>query len=859
MRAIFLLLATGVLSLSAMAEEFRQLDRSILPVEQAIQLRLDPFQDDFSGETTIRLKALEPFSNFALHARELDLDEVKLSGGDPGEIEHSVDEVGRVDFRLENELPAGEYDLAISFKGSYNRNSVGLYKTEVGEDAYLYTQFEMQDARRAFPCFDEPVFKFPYQMTLTVPDAMTAVSNTPVTNSQSEDGWTTAEFARTKPLSSYHLAVAVGEFDSIEMTGLDVPGRIYTTKGQAHLARTAAEYTPKIMAALERYFDRPYPYAKIDFLALPEFPFGAMENVGAVTYRDDILLVDPATASPRDLAGMASVIAHELAHMWYGNLVTMEWWNDLWLNEAFATWMARKIMNQEYPEFRLHLSLPQTRAMVSDARPSTRPIRRPVASEADILDGLGLAYSKGMTILGMVEQWIGEEAFQKAMWNYLEEHEFANAKADDLWGALADASGKDVRSVLASYLDQSGFPLIEVAPKGPAYTVSQRRFLNAGVEAENRTWTTPLTLKYSVDGEVRTHRMILDEPSETVSLGEDVEWVLPDAGGKGYYRWNLPPEQLKSVAENAATNLSDRERIALLSNLSALLDADQITGGDFLAVLSRFAGDPVPEVLDEVMDQLNKVHDQMLTDQSRDAFAAHVGRILKPALTSIGMQPRDGEPLAVANIRPRLVTWLGRIAGDPDVVREAKAYARRYFANGLEDDSRLAREWLRVAAKTGDEDMFERLQLAYERTEIPDERSMLLATLASFGTGQLRLRALDYALTDAVRPPDMATVVVYSAADPEGEQIVFDWMLENYATIAGKAPPFMVPLIPLYTPTSCDVGKLEKAQAFFSDESRKVEGTERSLARLEDTVMDCHRLRERTADDVALFLSAQGT
>lgn len=857
-------LVLGLLSEAAAAAEgqpFQRLGDAVVPTFQQIELKLDPRQEAFSGSTVIELRATEPVDTFALHARELDLETVRLTGRDTdlASVPFAADEVGRVDFKLPRALVPGDYTLAIEFSGNYNRNSVGLYKTEVGADAYLYTQFEMQDARRAFPIFDEPVFKIPYRMTLSVPERMTAVSNTPVEAIELVENRRIYRFAKTKPLSSYHLAIAVGEFDSIEIEGLDLPARIYTVQGQAHLAKTAAAYTPKILAALERYFDRPYPYAKLDFLALPEFPFGAMENVGAVTYRDDILLIDLATAGPTDLERMAGVIAHELAHMWYGNLVTMEWWNDLWLNEAFASWMADKIVIREFPEFRAHLDLPQNRAMVSDARPSTLPIRRPVTSEADILDGLGLAYSKGKTLLDMVERWIGEVAFQEAMWDYLAAHEFGNARANDLWGALAETSGMDVRSVLSSYLDQSGFPIIEAAMEGEQLVLQQRRFLNAGVEAENRLWTTPISLKYSRGGEIKSREVVLGAPGMEVEIGPDVEWLYPDAEARGYYRWNLPAEHLKRLAENAGAVLSDRERIGLLANLSALLDAGAISGGDFLAAVAGLASDPVPEVVDAVIGQLDKVREQMLREADRPAFRAFVREALEPTLGRVGLEPRPGEPPEVTKLRPELIRWVGGVAGDASVIGHAQAFAREYFESGLQTDPRLAGALLRVAAGIGDETLFEQVRIGYENSALPDERSQLLATLGSFRDPALREKALDYTLTDAVTPPDMLLVYVYAREDPAATEQVLAWTMDRYPQLAAKAPPFRVPQIPRYLPTDCQPENLERIKTFFSRDSRKVEGTERSLLHLEDAVMDCHRLRERTAADVARFLrSRQG-
>ena len=300
-----------------------------------------------------------------------------------------------------------------------------------------------------------------------------------------QDGFKTVVFHQTRPLPTYLLAIAAGPLESVPITGLSVPGRVYTIKGQSRMAATAVETTPPILAALEKFFGRSYPYAKLDLIAVPEFWPGAMENAGAVTYRDRFLLIDPETASVGEKAFLVYVTAHELSHMWFGDLVTMAWWDDLWLNESFATWLGEKVTADLYPQYDTDIDavLTAQRVMRVDARPSTKPIRRPVNSVEDIMEDLGLAYDKGKVILGMVEQWVGPVAFREGVVQYVKAHEWGSATGEDLWNALTEASGTNVEPVLASFLDQAGYPMIDVADTDGGLIVSQRRFLNYGVDA----------------------------------------------------------------------------------------------------------------------------------------------------------------------------------------------------------------------------------------------------------------------------------------------------------------------------------------------------------------------------------------
>ncbi|HYQ96594.1 MAG TPA: M1 family metallopeptidase, partial [Candidatus Eisenbacteria bacterium] len=541
--------------------------------------------------------------------------------------------------------------------------------------SYCFTQFEADDARKSFPCWDEPSFKIPYQLTLTIPRAHRAVANTPIARTVPGKTTKIVVFRKTKPLPSYLLAIATGPLEFVPITGMSVPGNVVTARGSAALAATAARMAPPILSALERYFGRPYPYEKLDVIAVPEFWPGAMENAGAVTFRDDVLLVEPKTVSVSQLSTLSVFMAHEFAHMWFGDLVTMEWWDDLWLNEAFAEWMGNKISDEVHPEYNRGVKdLRETQgAMATDARLSTRAIRQPVDALTNLLQAADdLAYKKGQAVLGMFEQWLGPEDFRAGVLAYLKEHEWGNAVGSDLWASLSKASGKDASAAMTTFLDQGGVPIVEasILPDGRV-KLSQRRFLSYGVSAPlEELWKIPIALEYSDGSGVKTQRVLLAEREMTVALegAKAPLWVNPNGAAAGYYRWSVPPEGMLRLAGGAAEIMSPKERVGFLGNLRALLNAGILHGDDYLELTARFADDPDPEVISALMDNVDLVRHVFVTRDLADPYAAYVRRTLGPALGRFGLTRRPGEVDGVSLARAGLIGALGDDGNDARVL-----------------------------------------------------------------------------------------------------------------------------------------------------------------------------------------------
>lgn len=833
----------------------------VRPLAQSVELRIDPDAPGYRGSVAIELEVTRETDRFAFHAQDMALARTALvaEDGTATGMRTEAGAHGLVTVTTERPLAPGRYRLETDFERPYEERAVGLYRVSAGGEDYLFTQFQAVDARRAFPCWDEPRYKIPFRMTLQAPVGDVVLFNTPVASSRTGDGWTTHVFAETPPMATYFLAIAAGPFDSIPIDGLDVPGRIYAVRGQAGLGQLGATMTPPILEALEAYFGRPYPYRKLDYVAVPDYWPGAMENAGLITYRDRLLLVDEDSASVAQRRALASVIAHELAHMWFGDLVTLTWWDDLWLNESFASWMAARVVRDLYPEFRMELSDARSTeyAMVADARPSTRAIRRPVTEPAHIMEDLGLAYSKGQAVLEMVESWIGDDVFRTAVLDYLEAHAWGNAQAGDLWRALAKASGEDVPGMLAGFLEQSGVPLVTFEPSGTtAVRVSQRRFLNEGVAAEERRWDIPVTLRYGTSEGTRTLSFLLTEASKEVNLGEGVEWVVPNAESAGYFRWELPGEELLALAANATTRMTVRERISFLGNARALLLAGRIDGDDYLQMLADFGADPDPDVIAAVISGLDSVRAWFVPDEESAAFGRWLGETLAPALARFGLEPVPGEPESVELLRPSLIRSLGMDAGLPEVRRFAEEVTEARLAGRPGIDTSIAGAALDVAAWHGDRALRERYVQALQSADSPVERALYLGSLGTFRDPALQREALDYALSDRVRNTELGTVVRSLPGTEAAAALRWEWLQGHYPAVAARLPEMFLPSL-VGLAAGCSRQRYEEAEAFFDAPERRVEGVAAQLAKLEDQVSDCVRLRTREGAAVGDYLRGQ--
>jgi alanyl aminopeptidase len=835
----------------AVAGTHVRLGTDVVPTRETVRLRMDPRAADYTGTASIELDVKRAAPSVSLHAEEMTLRRVTVGGRD---ATHAAGPDRTVVITPAQPFAVGRTTLVLEFANEYDRRAVGLYKMERADESYLYTQFEADDARKAYPCFDEPGFKIPWQITIEVPSAYDAVSNTPGRAPAERDGWKEVAFAETKPLPSYLVALAVGKFAFTPIEGMGVPGRVVTLRGQEHLAGLAARGTAPLLKAAERYFGLPYPYEKLDLIAVPEYWPGAMEHPGAITFSDGILLLDEKTATPSQRSLMSRVTAHELAHMWFGDLVTMAWWDDLWLNESFADWLGDKITAEVLPEARVAVTQMDDlhRAMETDRRRASVAVRRPVEDPNDLLRSIGIVYNKGKSVLGMFERYLGPERFRDGVRAYVRENAWKNATADRLWTALDRAAGGGASTAIATFIEQPGLPLVSATRVGKnRFVLAQQRYSTAGVVLPPQTWKVPVTLRYSEGAGSRVETFLLDGPSREVTLAvPSVAWVFPNADAAGYYRFDLPAADLQDLADHAAERLSVVERVAFLGNAQALLDAGRIDGARFLQVIGRFGGDADADVAAAALDALGEVDDAFVDGSTRPGFAAYVRRTLRPALDRVGWAPAAAEEPAVTTLRPRLLGWLGEFGNDPDVLREAAALADRLLAGDETVPASLRTAALRIRALDGDAALFAQYRKRFETAASPTDRSRFLAGCVAFRDPRVRAEVLAWALT--LRPQELAGLAAGLRGTSEGRTQVFDWLSANFDTIVKRIPPPYHPALAGFA-GGCERERLEPARALFTE--HQVPAAAEELAKVSEQVDECLALRTREAGNVRDYLS----
>lgn len=839
-----------------------RLERDVVPTFEAVNLKLNADERTYTGSVRIDLNVVSAAKEFSFHAVDMDFSKMALSGaGGTIGITHEVGDRGLVTVSTGKPLAPGPYILEVEFSRLFDTTALGLYRLDRDGHGYLFTQFEAEEARKAFPCWDQPEFKIHWQLTIAVPKKHVVLSNTPIESEKDEGGWKTVVFEKTPPLPSYLIAIAAGPFETVPIPDLPVPGRVVTVQGQSQRVADAAQMASPLLKKLQEYFGRPYPYKKLDLIAVPEYWYGAMENPGAIVFREGILVHDPETMTASDRRRAASVMAHEMAHMWFGDLVTMAWWDDLWLNESFASWLGSKVTDEVYPEFKSRVSGVRgtNGAMVTDARPSTRVMRQAVDNTETLLQSADmLAYNKGQAVLEMFERWIGPEKFQEGVQDYIDANAEKNVTSDDLWKSLSEAAGTDIATAMASFLDQPGVPVVsaEVSLDGQL-KLTQSRFANYGVDMpEKPVWQIPLVIKYEDGSGVKTARVMLKDKTQTIKLPAEgtIGYVLPDMDAAGYYRWSVPPEMLTAIASDAVGTMTPRERVSFLGNLSALLDAGTISGDDYLQVLQHFADDPEPQVISALLSGLSKVQLAFVPLEEEDQFAIYVRRTLGPAVERFGLEARPGEDETVTMFRPQLIDWLVEKGHDEKVLDHMSDLAKKYCNDPLSVDPTLADHAVYLSARQGDQALFDKYRERFENAKTPEERNMFLSALGGFRDQKLVDEALAYSLSGPLKPQEAFSIPGNIMESLHYEDYIFNWIEKNYDKFTARMPDEFKAFLP-FIASGCSSQRLAAAREFFAQPEHNVPGTDVQLAKFADQVTDCAGLREREGKAVEAFLA----
>jgi puromycin-sensitive aminopeptidase len=781
-----------------------RLPRNVAPRRYDLTLSPDLADATFAGEARIEVEVLEPVDEIVLNALELDIPSADLIAEDGTEQAGAVvldegSEQARI--RLPHTAQPGVYHLHLTFTGVLNDKLRGFYRSTFTDDdgterVIATTQFESTDARRAFPCWDEPDRKAVFGVTLIVDDGLTAVSNGPVVEDDGlGDGKRQFRFADTMKMSTYLVAFVVGPLEATAPMDVDgTPLRVVCVPGKSHLADFALEIGAHSLRSFARYFGIPYPGAKLDLIALPDFAMGAMENLGAVTFRENLLLIDPDRATRGELERVADVVAHEVAHMWFGDLVTMKWWNGIWLNEAFATFMELLCVDDFRPEWDRWVTFGLTRgaAMVIDSLDTTRPIEFPVGKpeEAEGMFDV-LTYQKGAGVLRMLEQYLGAEPFRSGIVRYIDAHQYGNTETTDLWDAIEAATGEPARATMDTWIFQGGYPIVSVETGDDAaqLRLSQRRFRYVAHD-DDALWRVPVLIRASVGGEVVRQRFLLTEREDSVTLPGKPDWVVVNAGGWGVYRVRYAPELLRALTTDLAS-LDKLERFNLVSDTWASVLAGTTGVAELVELLRLFAEETDPAVWGAITSALSILR-RVTPADARPQFAAFVRTLVRPQFERLGWSPKPGESELDGELRGNLIAVLGWHGADEAVLAEARAVHDRYLADTASVDPNVAQAVAILVARYGGEGEFQSFLDRWRQPSTPQEEIRYLYGLAEFPNPALARRALDLAVTE-VRTQNGPFVIAYVLLGPENTALAWDFIESHWDELLARFTPPLLP------------------------------------------------------------------
>jgi puromycin-sensitive aminopeptidase len=842
---------------AATGEAAYRLPRIVLPRRYELRIEPDLAAATFVGTEDVAVEVVEAVDRVVLNAADLAVDEAWVVAADGTRLEATTSfdaESERVTVLVGTELAPGDWTVHLGFRGTLNDKLKGFYRSvftdEAGQERVIgTTQMEPTDARRAFPCWDEPDMKAVFAVTLVVEDGLYALSNAAETGRTAlDDGRVAVTFADTIPMSTYLVAFVVGPLEATDPVDVDgTPLKVVHVPGKANLAPFSVDVGAFALRLFAEYYEIPYPGDKVDFIALPDFAAGAMENLGAITYREAVLLVDPEEATQVELQRVADVVAHELAHMWFGDLVTMKWWNGLWLNEAFATFMELAAVDAYKPEWQRWVAFTNERAaaFAIDSLESTRPIEFPVRSphEADGMFDL-LTYQKGASVLRMLEQYLGADGFRAGIRRYLKAREYGNAETTDLWDAIEEATGEPVRRIMDTWIFQGGHPIVSVAADGDSVTLAQKRFRFLPDDGE-ATWAVPLLVSLPGGGPTT---VLLDQTSTTVEVPGAAGGVVVNAGGHGFYRVAYSPELLAALGDRLA-ELAPVERSLLVDDTWASVLAGSTPASAFLDLAARFSTETDPAVWTTLSTGLGAI-DRILDGDDRARFQAWVRALVQPALEKLGWEPGFGESELLAQTRQLVLALAGGIGDDPQVQERARRVLDRTLA-GDPVDPNVAAAAVSIVAGVGTDADWERYVERYRTTASPQEQLRYLYALGQFPSAALAERTLAMCL-DEVRSQNAPFVVFHLLANRDVNAQTWAWVKANWDRIVERYPDNTIPrllggVVTLSTPAQADDVRAFVAAHPVEQATKTVE---QHLERLEVNV----RLRQREAGPVAEHL-----
>jgi puromycin-sensitive aminopeptidase len=843
-----------------------RLPRFARPSRYDLRLEPDLTTLSFAGEETITLEITEPTTEIVLNAVELAIGEATVTSerGDSHRGVATIDEGaerGRLTFPAT--LAPGTWRLRLAFTGILNDKLRGFYRSSYKDSSgemrlMAATQFEATDARRAFPCWDEPEFKAVFAVTLVIDPKLTAVSNTAVKGERVAGGRKTVTFADSMKMSTYLVAFIVGELEATEAIPVGPASvRVWCVPGKRRLAAFGHEIAVASLRFFEGYYGLPYPGDKLDLLAIPDFAAGAMENLGAITFRETALLVDERAASHSELERIADVVAHENAHMWFGDLVTMTWWNGIWLNEAFATFMEILAVDAWKPEWQRWTTFGVSRAaaLSVDGLHSTRPIEFHVEAprDADAMFDV-LTYEKGASVLRMLEQYLGAAVFREGVREYLRRHAYANADTGDLWAALGRAARQPIPEVMDGWIFQPGYPLVSARLDGRQLVLTQQRFTylpeplpGSTPTPQGQTWQAPVQVRVTAGGRASVERRLLAGSESRFDIPEQFGAALVNEGGHGFYRVRYSRDLLERLL-GALPDLAAIERFNLVNDAWAVTVAGLMALGDYLELTARFRGERDRNVWSVLFASFGALN-RLIDPAHRPRLAALVRDRVAPVFGELGWTPRTGEDELTRQLRGDLVRVMGVLGDD----RAVQAKAAELYRSAADLDPNVLPALIGVLAHAGDAARYDEFLANFRSAATPQEEQRYLYALATFRQPELLAQTLARTIDGEFRTQDAPFVARSLLLSVYGREAAWEFVKRNWETMERQYPKaglrrLAEGVIGLATP------ELERdVHAFF--EARRPQFGGKTLEQYLEQLRIAVRMRERESAALATFLA----
>ncbi len=881
MRSAVLTFTSSILALSALSAAPNppnlRLPDTIAPISYRASLVLDPAKPAFSGEISIHVDIKQPTEVIWLNAVQLKLQKATLTAGDKTAGDKTIDAqvipggVNFIGLQFPSPVAPGKAEIAIKYTGEVRqKDSSGVFHMLDNGNDYLYTQFESIDARDVFPCFDEPSFKVPWQLTLDVPSTDSAVSNTSPSNEETRGDRKVITFGKTKPLPSYLVAFAVGPFDFVpagKAGKAGIPVRIVTPKGHADEAKYAAEVTPTIINRLEDYFGIPFPYDKSDQVAIPvTFGFGAMENAGMVTYAQTIILAKAASDTEARRRAYASTAAHELAHQWFGDYVTTAWWNDIWLNEAFATWMEQKIIREWKPEWKTSIEDVESKLYSErqDSLVAARKIRQEIKSNDDISNAFdGITYQKGASVIGMFESYVGSEEFRKGVQSYLKHYAFKNATAPEFLDAISTSSRKNITAAFTTFLNQAGIPLLDVSLKcdgsAASLQVQQQRYLPLGSEGSTQqVWQVPVCVRYGSGDTGQTSCQLISAAKAEMKLKGSgcPAWVVANDKARGYYRVSYSPELMSSLTQgDVQKRLTAPEKVDLMGNAEALVNAGKLPLDSSLELVNTFHADPALQVIGSALELALQPGDHLVPADLQQNYQRFLQKNFQNLAHEFGWKPAPGESDQRTLLRPQLLYAMATTGGDTELAKEAKELTQKWFDNKNAIAPSMTAPVLGTAAYYGDNALEQKLIQQLSATKDRLERGRIIYAMSKFRDPAALKTGMQAVLSGKVPFIEGGRLLFAGQTQTSTRTLGFEFMKQHFDELAANRPSGggfdAGAQFPYVGASFCEADKRSALQSFFQPRVEKFTGAPRVLSQVLESIDVC--IAEKQAQEPGLI------